>query len=66
MYPKADIPVVQISVNPYLSAKEQLKIGQSIQGLGEENILVIGSELSMFSILMAKLITISKYSKERG
>lgn len=43
MYPNADIPVVQLSVNPFLSAKEQYEIGHAIQGLGVEDILVIGS-----------------------
>jgi 4,5-DOPA dioxygenase extradiol len=43
LYPNADIPVVQISINPYLSPKEQYKIGQALQGLGKEDILIIGS-----------------------
>ncbi len=43
LYPKADIPVVQISVNPYLSPAEQFKIGRSLQGIGKDRILVIGS-----------------------
>lgn len=43
MYPAADIPVVQVSVNPFLSLNEQYKIGESLQGFGEEHILLIGS-----------------------
>ncbi|MCD9023638.1 DODA-type extradiol aromatic ring-opening family dioxygenase [Cohnella silvisoli] len=43
MYPEADIPVVTVSVNPFLSAAEQYKIGEAFRTLGEENILVIGS-----------------------
>lgn len=43
MYPNADIPVVQLSVNPYLTPKEQHRIGRALQGLGTENILVVGS-----------------------
>lgn len=43
MYPEADIPVVELSVNPFLSPKEQFKIGNALKGLGEEDILVIGS-----------------------
>ncbi|KQO12427.1 DODA-type extradiol aromatic ring-opening family dioxygenase [Paenibacillus sp. Leaf72] len=43
MYPEANIPIVTISVNPFLSANEQLQIGEALKGLGEENILVIGS-----------------------
>ncbi|MDP4088699.1 MAG: class III extradiol ring-cleavage dioxygenase [Bacillota bacterium] len=43
MFPKADIPVVQVSVNPYLSMDKQYEIGRAISGLGKEDILVIGS-----------------------
>ncbi|MBL4937108.1 dioxygenase [Clostridium sp. YIM B02515] len=43
MYPEADIPVVQISVNPYLSMERQYEIGEAINKLKEEDILVIGS-----------------------
>jgi 4,5-DOPA dioxygenase extradiol len=43
MYPKADIPVVQLSVHPFLSPSEQYNIGKALQGIGEEDILVIGS-----------------------
>jgi 4,5-DOPA dioxygenase extradiol len=54
MYPKADIPVIQISVNPYLSAEEQFKIGQSLRGLGEEDILVIGSGVTVHNLRAVK------------
>lgn len=43
MYPKADIPVVQISINPNLVPELQYKIGQAIKGFSKEDILVIGS-----------------------
>ncbi|HJV46995.1 MAG TPA: class III extradiol ring-cleavage dioxygenase [Bacillota bacterium] len=43
LYPDADIPVVQISVNPFLPPKEQFEIGKALRGLGEEGILVVGS-----------------------
>ncbi|MEH7249307.1 class III extradiol ring-cleavage dioxygenase [Neobacillus niacini] len=43
MFPKADIPVIQLSVHPFLSPKEQYTIGKALQGLGDEDILVIGS-----------------------
>ncbi len=43
MYPDASIPVVTISLNPFLPAEEQLRIGEALKGLGEEDILVIGS-----------------------
>ncbi len=43
MYPSADIPVVQISVNPFSPKEQQEAIGKALQGLKDENILVIGS-----------------------
>jgi 4,5-DOPA dioxygenase extradiol len=43
LFPRADVPVVQISVNPFLDGETQFRIGQALQGLGEEGILVIGS-----------------------
>ncbi|UUZ85333.1 dioxygenase [Paenibacillus sp. P26] len=52
MYPKADIPVVQISVHPFLSPKEQFKIGEALQGLGEEDILVIGGGVTVHNLRM--------------
>jgi 4,5-DOPA dioxygenase extradiol len=50
MYPEANIPVVQVSVNPKLSPEEQYKIGQSIQELGKEDILVIGSGATVHNL----------------
>ncbi len=43
LYPKADVPIVQVSINSNLSIKEQINIGNALQSLGEEDILVIGS-----------------------
>lgn len=43
MYPAADIPVVQVSVNPALPVKEQYFIGECIRQLREKDILLIGS-----------------------
>lgn len=54
MYPKADIPVVQISVNPYVSAEQQFRIGQALRGLGEEDILVIGSGVTVHNLRIIK------------
>ena len=52
MYPNADIPVIQISVNPSLSPADQFKIGQSLQGLGAEDILIIGSGVTVHNLRM--------------
>ncbi|WP_234122019.1 DODA-type extradiol aromatic ring-opening family dioxygenase [Clostridium hydrogenum] len=43
MFPEANIPVVQVSVNQGLAIEEQFKIGEAIQELGNEDILVVGS-----------------------
>lgn len=40
---KADVPIVQVSINSNLFIKEQINIGNALQSLGEEDILVIGS-----------------------
>lgn len=42
-YPKADIPIVPVSVNPFLPPRQQIAIGEALQGLEQEGILVIGS-----------------------
>ncbi|MWV42795.1 dioxygenase [Paenibacillus sp. HJL G12] len=42
-YPEADVPIVPVSVNPFLPARQQIAIGEALQGLEEEGILVIGS-----------------------
>lgn len=55
MYPEANIPVVTISVNPFLSAAEQYKIGEALRGLGEENILVIGSGTTIHNFNYIKM-----------
>lgn len=50
MYPEADVPVVQVSVNPELSMDKQYEIGKALSGLGEEDILVIGSGATVHNL----------------
>lgn len=50
MYPKAHIPVVQISVHPFLPAAQQYEIGRALQGLRQDNILIIGSGVTVHNL----------------
>ncbi len=43
MYPKADIPTVQLSINIHLPFAEHATIGREIRKLRDEGVLIIGS-----------------------
>ncbi|OUM99584.1 MAG: dioxygenase [Paenibacillaceae bacterium ZCTH02-B3] len=50
IFPEADIPVVQASVNPFLPPADQYRIGQALRELGRENVLVIGSGATVHNL----------------
>ncbi|WP_341458756.1 class III extradiol ring-cleavage dioxygenase [Clostridium vincentii] len=43
MYPEADIPVYQLSIDSSASAETHFKIGQEISSLREKGVLILGS-----------------------
>ena len=43
MYPAADIPVIQLSINKYLNEEQHLSIAKSLQALRDQEILILGS-----------------------
>src|SRR3954447_25985657 len=43
MYPDADVPVVQISLQPELGTRHHLRLGRALRAIEEDNVLIIGS-----------------------
>ncbi len=54
MFPSADIPVVQVSVNPFRPVREQFAIGEALRGLGGDDVLVIGSGSTVHNLRMLR------------
>ena len=50
MYPDADIPVLQLSLVRSLDADLHLRIGQALQALDHDNLLIVGSGFSFHNM----------------
>lgn len=43
LFPKADVPVVQLSLDRHKSPREHFELGRSLRGLRENGVLIVGS-----------------------
>ena len=50
MFPQADIPVVQLSLNDSLDPAQHLAVGHALQGLRDQDVLIIGSGMSFHNM----------------
>ena len=54
MYPKADIPVVQLSLDAALSSEEHYQLGQQLSSLRDEGVLLLASGNTVHNLAMAR------------
>lgn len=52
MYPQADIPLVVLSIDPFAQPKQWFAIGKSLRELKQEDVLIIGSGVTVHNLRM--------------
>src|SRR5690554_3693222 len=50
MFPKADIPVIQLSLRQDLDPQAHLQVGQTLATLRDQNVLIVGSGMSFHNM----------------
>lgn len=54
MFPNADIPVVQLSVNAHLTGQQSFELGRKLQGLRDEGYLIFGSGNVVHNLMLVE------------
>ncbi|MGB7594937.1 MAG: class III extradiol ring-cleavage dioxygenase [Erysipelotrichaceae bacterium] len=52
MYPEANIPLVVLSIDPFATPKQWFAIGQSLRDLKKDDVLIIGSGVTVHNLRM--------------
>ncbi len=55
MYPKADVPVIQLSLDATLEPAGHLRIGTELKGLRDEGVLILGSGNIVHNLMQMRL-----------
>ncbi|GFN30032.1 dioxygenase family protein [Paenibacillus xylaniclasticus] len=54
LFPDADIPVVQVSVQPFQTNEYQYRVGEALRGLDVQDVLIIGSGATVHNFRQMK------------